>query len=166
LTVDACVNTVPVAISKTASHVYPGNYDNVFRAVCDAAQAEAMTVSVADPGSGFVKMSSGANLATWGENLEVRLRPVIADARSIGGVADAVEVTVTSALKFGLVDWGKNSTNVERVFRRLSERLSAFSGPTGAWQPDPSGRHELRWWDGGRWTENVSDGGRPGVDSL
>jgi hypothetical protein len=102
-------------------------------------------------------MSSGANLATWGENLEVRLRPV---------AADAVEVTVTSALKFGLVDWGKNSTNVERVFRRLSERLSAFSGPTGAWQPDPSGRHELRWWDGGRWTENVSDGGRPGVDSL
>ncbi|MCW2561110.1 MAG: hypothetical protein JWP55_5074, partial [Mycobacterium sp.] len=60
----------------TASHVYPGNYDNVFRAVCDAAQAEAMTVSVADAGSGFVKMSSGANLATWGENLEVRLRPV------------------------------------------------------------------------------------------
>jgi hypothetical protein len=92
LTVDACVNTVPVAISKTASHVYPGNYDNVFRAVCDTAQAEAMTASVADPGSGFV-------------------------------------------------DWGKNSTNVERVFRRLSERL-------------------------GRWTENVSDGGRPGVDSL
>lgn len=157
MTVNACVNTVPVAISKTASHVYPGNYDNVFRAVCDTAQAEAMTVSVADPGSGFVKMSSGANLATWGENLEVRLRPV---------AADAVEVTVTSALKFGLVDWGKNSTNVERVFRRLSERLAAPSAPTGAWQPDPSGRHELRWWDGGRWTENVSDGGRPGVDAL
>ena len=157
MTLEPHVNNGSVAISKTASHVYPGNYDNVFRAVCDTAQAEAMTVSVADPGSGFIKMSSGANLATWGENLEVRLRPVS---------ADAVEVTVTSALKFGLVDWGKNSTNVERVFRRLSERLAAPSGPTGAWQPDPSGRHELRWWDGGRWTENVSDGGRPGVDPL
>lgn len=27
------------------------------------------------------------------------------------------------------------------------------------WLPDPSGRHELRWWDGRRWTEHVSDGG-------
>jgi Protein of unknown function (DUF2510) len=26
--------------------------------------------------------------------------------------------------------------------------------------------HELRWWDGSRWTENVSDGGRTGVDAL
>lgn len=157
MTYTACVNNGAVAISKTASHVYPGNYDNVFRAVCDTAQAEAMLVSVADPGSGFIKMSSGANLATWGENLEVRLRPV---------AADAVEVTVTSALKFGLVDWGKNSSNVDKVFRRLSERLAALSGPTGAWQPDPSRRHELRWWDGVRWTENVSDGGRPSVDPL
>jgi hypothetical protein len=151
------VNNGAVAISKTQSHVFPGNYDNVFRAVCDAARAEAMLVSVADPGSGYVKMSSGANLATWGENLEVRLRPA---------AADAVEVTVTSALKFGLVDWGKNSANVDKVFRRIAERLSAPSQPAGAWQPDPSGRHELRWWDGGRWTENVSDGGRPGVDPL
>jgi hypothetical protein len=151
------VNNGPVAISKTESRVFPGNYDNVFRAVCDAARAEAMSVSVADPGSGYVKMSSAASLATWGENLDVRLRPA---------AADAVEVTVTSALKFGLVDWGKNSANVDRLFRRLAERLAAPSGPTGAWQPDPSGRHELRWWDGGRWTENVSDGGRPGVDPL
>lgn len=151
------MNNGAVAISKTQSHVFPGNYDNVFRAVRDAARVEAMSVSVADPGAGSVKMSSGANLATWGENLEVRVRPVS---------ADAVEVTVTSALKFGLVDWGKNASNVDKVFRRIAERLSAPSVPTGAWQPDPSGRHELRWWDGGRWTENVSDGGRPAVDPL
>ena len=28
-----------------------------------------------------------------------------------------------------------------------------------AWHPDPSGRHELRYWDGTRWTEHVSDQG-------
>lgn len=28
-----------------------------------------------------------------------------------------------------------------------------------AWHPDPTGRHELRWWDGTRWSEHVSDHG-------
>ena len=27
------------------------------------------------------------------------------------------------------------------------------------WHPDPSGRHDYRYWDGATWTENVADGG-------
>lgn len=33
-----------------------------------------------------------------------------------------------------------------------------------SWQPDPSRRHELRYWDGNRWTEHVSDAGRQSTD--
>lgn len=33
-----------------------------------------------------------------------------------------------------------------------------------AWYPDPSGRHELRYWDGTAWTSHVSDHGQPGED--
>lgn len=33
-----------------------------------------------------------------------------------------------------------------------------------SWHPDPSGRHELRWWDGAQWTEHVTDGGQPSTD--
>jgi Tryptophan-associated transmembrane protein (Trp_oprn_chp)/Family of unknown function (DUF5336)/Protein of unknown function (DUF2510) len=33
-----------------------------------------------------------------------------------------------------------------------------------AWHPDPFGRFESRYWDGGRWTEHVSDGGATAVD--
>lgn len=33
-----------------------------------------------------------------------------------------------------------------------------------AWQPDPFGRHELRYWDGAAWTAHVSDGGVTGSD--
>lgn len=33
-----------------------------------------------------------------------------------------------------------------------------------SWQPDPGGRHQLRWWDGARWTEHVMDGDQPSVD--
>ena len=31
--------------------------------------------------------------------------------------------------------------------------------PPAAWRPDPTGRHEHRYWDGSTWTEHVSDGG-------
>ena len=34
------------------------------------------------------------------------------------------------------------------------------------WHPDPKGRHELRYWDGGQWTEHVSDQGITGTDPL
>jgi hypothetical protein len=147
------VNTVPVAMSKSETRVVPGTYDNVFRAVCDAARAEAMTLKSAEPGTGLIRLSSLASMATWGENLDVNLRPA----------ASGVEVTIHSSLKFGLVDWGRNRENIEKLFRRVAGLLTATSG---AWLPDPSTRHELRWWDGSRWTENVSDSGRPGVDAL
>src|SRR6185436_2550508 len=32
------------------------------------------------------------------------------------------------------------------------------------WIADPTHRHELRWWNGARWTEHVSDDGVAGVD--
>ena len=36
--------------------------------------------------------------------------------------------------------------------------------PAADWYPDPRGRHELRYWDGTAWTDNVADGGRTSVD--
>ncbi len=32
------------------------------------------------------------------------------------------------------------------------------------WYPDPSGRHEHRYWDGTQWTEHVASHGRQSVD--
>lgn len=39
-----------------------------------------------------------------------------------------------------------------------------MSTPTQAWLPDPTSRHQLRWWDGAKWTEHVSDGGESAID--
>jgi uncharacterized protein YxjI len=33
------------------------------------------------------------------------------------------------------------------------------------WHPDPTGRHELRYWDGATWTDHVSDQGITGTDA-
>ncbi|MGI8664393.1 MAG: DUF2510 domain-containing protein [Acidimicrobiales bacterium] len=32
-------------------------------------------------------------------------------------------------------------------------------GQPASWQPDPTARHELRYWDGAAWTDSVSDAG-------
>jgi uncharacterized protein YxjI len=38
--------------------------------------------------------------------------------------------------------------------------------PAASWYPDPSGRHELRFWDGSQRTQHVTSQGRPDVDPL
>lgn len=35
-----------------------------------------------------------------------------------------------------------------------------------SWQPDPSGRHHYRWWDGLQWSDQVADGGVVGTDPI
>jgi hypothetical protein len=37
---------------------------------------------------------------------------------------------------------------------------------TGSWQPDPTHRHELRWWTGTQWSDQVADHGVPAHDPL
>jgi hypothetical protein len=39
-----------------------------------------------------------------------------------------------------------------------------FTGVPAGWLPDPSGRHERRYWSGTGWTEHVTSGGIPGND--
>jgi hypothetical protein len=39
-------------------------------------------------------------------------------------------------------------------------------GPERSWLPDPSGRHELRYWDGSRFTEHVADAKQITVDPF
>jgi len=34
------------------------------------------------------------------------------------------------------------------------------------WYPDPAGRHQLRYWDGRRWSEHVADDGAASTDPL
>lgn len=36
----------------------------------------------------------------------------------------------------------------------------------GGWHPDPTGRHQVRYFDGSRWTEHVGDSGRQALDPI
>ena len=138
-----------MAISKEAARSFPGDYRRVFEAVCTAVLAEGMRVTFADPASGNISVSSEATMLSWGENSAIQ---VAVDA------AGVTWVWINSSLKFGLVDWGKNQKNIDRLFARVDAVLGQAPGG-GAWHPDPTGRHQLRWWDGAAWTAHVSDAG-------
>lgn len=54
---------------------------------------------------------------------------------------------------------------------RLGGRGSGRSGHApvigaAGWHPDPTGRHEFRYWDGRGWSDRVSDRGHEAVDRL
>lgn len=42
---------------------------------------------------------------------------------------------------------------------------AAPAAPPAGWHPDPSGKFDHRWWDGQRWTANVSTNGVAGTDA-
>ena len=46
-----------------------------------------------------------------------------------------------------------------------ADTTDADDAPAGAWHPDPHGRHQMRWWDGSQWTDQVSDDGTVSTDS-
>jgi len=50
--------------------------------------------------------------------------------------------------------------------QQSSSNSAAASSPKvpAAWYADPSGRYELRYWDGSEWTEHVARGGQQFVD--
>ena len=48
--------------------------------------------------------------------------------------------------------------------RPAAQTSADTTSPPAGWHGDPSGRHELRYWDGSQWTENVSDGGTASTD--
>lgn len=149
-------------MSKAATQMFPGDYPTVFAAVCTAAQAEAMHIQLADVATGRIHAKADASLWSWGENATIQV-----------GVdqAGAIFVSVHSGLKFGLFDWGKNQANINRLFWRIGDVLRSgqpapVQAPPGAWHPDPTTRHQFRWWNGTSWTEHVSDAGVTGSDPV
>jgi putative membrane protein len=65
-------------------------------------------------------------------------------------------------------------SELSREARRRRSAATPASATTGAaagaapsgWYPDPSGRHERRYWHDGRWTGHVGDGGKRSSEPL
>lgn len=58
-----------------------------------------------------------------------------------------------------------STTVTEPAAQPAAQASPARSGnPPANWYADPSGRYELRYWDGNQWTEHVSRGGQQFTD--
>src|SRR6185295_11237615 len=61
-----------------------------------------------------------------------------------------------------------------RAHRRAADRPADVQGvvmtaplpPAADWYPDPLGRGAYRYWDGGRWTQWIADGGESRPDTF
>ena len=49
-------------------------------------------------------------------------------------------------------------------FQPAMTRAPVITAAPAGWHADPHRRHDLRYWDGQRWTEHVSTQGQPGHD--
>jgi hypothetical protein len=103
-----------MAPSVGLTRTFTGDYDAVFNAACWAAGESGMTLHHADRVAGVISLTTSASFASWGERVGVRLGQ---DAPG------CVQVSARSELKFGLVDWGSNAKNLDRLFRQMDAAL-------------------------------------------
>jgi hypothetical protein len=48
----------------------------------------------------------------------------------------------------------------------LNQSAPATAAQPAGWHPDPAARHELRYWNGSNWTDDVSDAGVAAKDAM
>ena len=69
--------------------------------------------------------------------------------------------------KCGLIDPVAFPDGPVKLVDYLARRRPAVvSAVPPCWSGDPSGRHELRYWDGAQWTQHVSTQGVQSVDPI
>lgn len=56
--------------------------------------------------------------------------------------------------------------NLTKVQDDVVAILTPEPCPANGWHPDPSARHERRFWDGAEWTVFVGDGNRVSINKL
>lgn len=117
-----------MATSHTSTSRHPVPYATVFDVVVRSIQHHGAKVTGADPAVGFVMASKRMGLATWGEDLTAQVW-----AEGPGTTV----VSLTSKLKFGLVDWGKNKRNVAAIEGLIARALGPGAGSAAAPPPPP-----------------------------
>lgn len=131
-----------------------------------------LKISVSDLGAGFWVALIGFLLI--GVSALVPSRPVVTYQPNYGVPTDQQKFAqphrpspgVSPGMPLGSAPPPQNvySQPASAPYPQQVPGVAAAAAP--GWLPDPARRFELRYWDGGRWTENVSTGGNQYTDPI
>jgi hypothetical protein len=76
------------------------------------------------------------------------------------GAPEGTELTVRPPTSLGKPYRPTQRASIHEPLRRESPV------PTAGWKADPTGRHQVRFWDGAAWTEDVADRGVRARDTV
>ncbi|MRR35863.1 DUF805 domain-containing protein [bacterium] len=107
------------------------------------------------------------SLAVFVPSLAVGVRRLHDTNRSGWWLLLSVVPLANIALLFFFIEAGTSGANQfgsdpKAEVSSPSPTLTAAAG----WLPDPTGRHQLRYWDAVRWTHHVSDNGTAATDPV
>jgi hypothetical protein len=100
----------------------PYPYPVVLDAIARVLPPAGFKVNTVDPARGMVFAVRSTSLWSWGENVTIQVGQA--------GPTQPSEARIDSALVFGLVDWGRNRKNVDKIVEALEGFLAVHAGAT------------------------------------
>ncbi len=123
-----------MAAKKEHGFSVQGSFERVFDAAARATQHCGWRLDVSQPQTGSLRAIHGMNLMTYGEKIDVSVRP------RPDGVCD---VWVKSECRgIQMVDYGRNRKNIDAFVSALMTELQA---PPQTWQPTPQQPAQAPW---------------------
>ena len=116
-----------------------------------------------------VRDDVGAPSAVAGQQTHEVAATVAGIAQAIATVAEQDVAEPPFVVDYGTADptpYGVTETPVDTGAFTMAATSAADSAPIPGWYPDPSMRHQARYWDGFKWTERVADDGTEGNDPV
>lgn len=126
----------------------PGNDTPYVPADSSIPTESAATPSAADDAAAAIAEPAGWAVAPDND---------VAELAAQVGADDAATDTATDTAAAGMADSSDQAVDA-------ADGSAAESSVPAGWYADPSGRYELRYWDGGAWTEHVSRAGQQFTD--
>jgi hypothetical protein len=116
-----------------------------------------------------VRDDVGAPSAVAGEQTHEVAATVAGIAQALATVAEQDVAEPVFVVDYGTSDpmpYGVTETPLDAGVAATAGSAAVDAGPIPGWYPDPSMRHQARFWDGFKWTERVADQGTEGVDPV